>query len=354
MVGVTDSAYARAGVDQARSGSAVRALVDVLATIATGRPGRAALGSGHYANVLRIDHKRGLALSTDSVGSKVIVCEQLGRFDTIGLDLIGMNANDVICVGADPIALLDYIAVEQADPDMLEQIGIGLKEGAEQAQIEIPGGELAVLPDLIRGHPSPHGFDLVGFCIGLVDLDAIVTGAAVEPGDALIGIPSSGIHSNGLSLARRVLTDLDEAVGDTTVGELLLEPTVIYVRAIRELLASEVDVRGLAHITGEGFLNLLRLEAEVGYLIDDPLAVPHVFELIAQRGAVEPAELYEVYNMGCGFCCVVPAEHADAAVALLDAHHPGTAVIGRATDAAGTVELSSEGLRGTRAGFATG
>jgi phosphoribosylformylglycinamidine cyclo-ligase len=348
---VTDSAYARAGVDQTRSGSAVSALVDVLATIATGRPDRAALGSGHYANVLRLDDSRGLALSTDSVGSKVIVCEQMGRFDTIGLDLIGMNANDVICVGADPIALLDYIAVEQADPDMLEQIGIGLKEGAEQAQIEIPGGELAVLPDLIRGHPSPHGFDLVGFCVGLVDLDAIVTGAAVEPGDALIGIPSSGIHSNGLSLARSVLTDLDEPVGDTTVGELLLEPTVIYVRAIRELLASDVEVRGLAHITGEGFLNLLRLEAEVGYRIDAPLPVPPIFELIAERGGVEPAELYEVFNMGCGFCCVVPAAQADDAVALLAAHHPGTAVIGSATAAAGAVELSAVRLRGTKAGF---
>ncbi|MEA2418076.1 MAG: phosphoribosylformylglycinamidine cyclo-ligase [Thermoleophilaceae bacterium] len=349
---MTDSAYARAGVDQTRSGSAVRALVDVLGTIATGRPDRAALGSGHYANVLRLDDTRGLALSTDSVGSKVIVCEQMGRFDTIGLDLIGMNANDVICVGADPIALLDYIAVEHADPEMLEQIGIGLKQGAEQAQIEIPGGELAVLPDLIRGHPSPHGFDLVGFCVGLVDLDAIVTGATVEPGDALIGIPSSGIHSNGLSLARRVLPDLDEPVGDTTVGELLLEPTVIYVRAIRELLASEeVEVRGLAHITGEGFLNLLRLEAEVGYLIDNPLPVPEIFSLIAERGPVEPAELYEVYNMGCGFCCVVPAAQAEAAVSLLNAHHPGTAVIGQATDSAGAVELSSPPLRGTRAGF---
>jgi phosphoribosylformylglycinamidine cyclo-ligase len=351
MGGVTDSAYARAGVDQSRSGASVRALVDVLSTIATGRPGRAALGSGHYANVLRIDDKRGLALSTDSVGSKVIVCEQLGRFDTIGIDLIGMNANDVVCVGADPIALLDYIAVEHADPEMLRQIGIGLKAGAEQAQIEIPGGELAVLPDLIRGHPSPNGFDLVGFCVGLVDLDAIVTGARVEPGDALLGIPSSGIHSNGLSLARRVLGDLDEPIGGTTVGELLLEPTVIYVRAVRELLGSDVDVRGLAHITGEGFLNLLRLEAPVGYSIDSPLPVPHIFELIADRGPVEPAELYEVFNMGCGFCCVVPVEQAERAVALLARHHPGAAVIGRATTAAGIVELSSPRLRGTQAGF---
>jgi phosphoribosylformylglycinamidine cyclo-ligase len=350
-VGVSDSAYARAGVDQSRSGSAVRALVEVLGRISTGRPDRAALGSGHYANVLRLDEQRGLALSTDSVGSKVIVCEQLGRFDTIGLDLIGMNANDVICVGADPIALLDYIAVEHADHEMLEQIGIGLKEGAEQAQIEIPGGELAVLPDLIRGHPSPNGFDLVGFCIGLVDLDAIVTGARVEPGDALIGIPSSGIHSNGLSLARRALPDLDEQVGSRTIGELLLEPTVIYVRAIRELLASDVDVRGLAHITGEGFLNLLRLEAPVGYRVDTPLPVPEIFELIAERGGVEPAELYEVYNMGCGFCCVVPAPDAPAAVELLSAHHPGTSVIGSVTDSAGAVELSSVRLKGSKAGF---
>jgi phosphoribosylformylglycinamidine cyclo-ligase len=349
---VSDSAYARAGVDQTRSGTAVRALVDVLATIATERPGRAVLGSGHYANVLRLDESRGLALSTDSVGSKVIVCEQMGRFDTIGLDLVGMNANDVICVGADPIALLDYIAVEHADPEMLEQIGVGLKEGAEQAQIEIPGGELAVLPDLIRGHPWPHGFDLVGFCVGLIDLDAIVTGAAIEPGDTVIGIPSSGIHSNGLSLARRVLPDLHEPAGDATVGELLLEPTVIYVRAARELLASEdVEVRGLAHITGEGFLNLLRLEADVGYLIDAPLPVPGIFELIAERGRVEPAELYEVFNMGCGFCCVVPAAQAEAAVELLDRHHPGTAVIGRVTADAGAVELSAQRLRGTRVGF---
>src|SRR3954447_26528045 len=215
-----EGAYARSGVDQLLSGKAVAALVDVLSGIRTGRPWRAALESGHYANVLKIDDTRGLALSCDSVGSKVIVCEQLGRYDTIGIDLWGMNANDVICVGADPIALLDYIAVEEANPEMLEQIGVGLRAGAEQAGAEIPGGELAVLPDLLRGHPSPNGFDLVGFCVGLVDLDAIVTGARVEPGDALIGIPSSGIHSNGLSLARSVLTDLDEQIGETTIGEL--------------------------------------------------------------------------------------------------------------------------------------
>jgi phosphoribosylformylglycinamidine cyclo-ligase len=278
----------------------------------------------------------------------VIVCEQLGRFDTIGLDLIGMNANDVICVGADPIALLDYIAVEEANPEVLEQIAVGLRAGAEQAGVEIPGGELAVLPDLVRGHPSPHGFDLVGFCVGLVDLDAIVTGARIEAGDAIVGIPSSGIHSNGLSLARSVLTDLDEELDGQTVGDMLLEPTVIYVKAIRELLESDVDVRGLAHITGDGFLNLLRLEAQAGYRIDAPLDVPPVFVHIAERGGVEDAELYEVFNMGCGFCVVVPRDDVDAALELLGRHHPGTEVIGQATPATGVVELPKQGLIGRR------
>jgi phosphoribosylformylglycinamidine cyclo-ligase len=340
---VSESAYARAGVDQAGAGAAVRALVEVLGSIETGAPSRSALASGHYASVLRLDDTRGLALSCDGVGTKVIVAEQLGRLDTVGIDCIAMNVNDVICVGAEPIAVLDYIAVEDADPAALEQIARGLRAGAEAAGVEIPGGELAVLPELIRGHPSPSGFDLLGFCVGLVDLDSVVTGAAIEPGDVIVGIPSSGIHSNGLTLARRALGDTDER---------LLEPTAIYVRAVLDLLRSDVEVRGLAHITGDGFLNLLRLESGTGYLIDHPLPVTPVFEEIAERGSVGPAEMYEVFNMGCGFCCVVPADDADAAVSILARRHPGTEAIGRATTAAGVVELPRVSLRGTREGFA--
>jgi phosphoribosylformylglycinamidine cyclo-ligase len=351
MALMAEGAYARAGVDQSASGSAVSALVEVLAGIQTGRPTRAALGSGHYAAVLRLDDSRGLALACDGVGTKVIVAQQLDRLESVGIDCIAMNVNDVVCVGADPIAVLDYIAVEEAGPAALEQIALGLRRGAEEAGVEIPGGELAVLPELIRGHPSPRGFDLLGFCVGLVELDDIVTGERIEPGDTLIGLPSSGLHSNGLTLARRVLDDLDEIVEGRTVGDLLLEPTVIYVMAIRELLASEVDVRGLAHITGDGFLNLLRLEADIGYRIESPLPVPRVFELIAERGDVDPAEMYEVFNMGCGFCCIAPAADADAALELLSLRHPGAAVIGRTTTATGVVELPRQGLRGTREGF---
>ncbi len=347
-----DSAYARAGVDTDRAGSGVAALVDVLRTIDTGREQRTVLSSGHYANVMRLTRATGLALSTDGVGTKLIVAEQLGRFDTVGIDCIAMNVNDVICVGADPIAVLDYIAVEDAREDVLAAIGRGLKTGAEDAGVEIPGGELAVVPELIRGHPSPHGIDLVGMCVGLVELDAVVTGAAIEPGDAVIGLPSSGVHSNGYTLARGALTDLGESppqLGGATVGEALLEPTTIYVRAVRELLASPIDVRGLAHITGEGLLNLLRLEAPVGYRITAPLPVPPIFDLIAERAGTGLEELYEVFNMGCGFCCVVAAGDAEDAVTRLGERHPGAAVVGSVTDRAGLVELGPQGLQG-RAG----
>jgi phosphoribosylformylglycinamidine cyclo-ligase len=238
--------------------------------------------------------------------------------------------------------MLDYVAVEEPDPEMLAAVGEGLRRGAEDAGVEIPGGELAVMPELIRGHPSPRGLDLLGFCVGLVQLDEIVTGAAVQPGDALIGLPASGVHSNGFTLARRALADLEETppeLGGATVGDALLEPTVIYVRAALDLLASSVDVRGLAHITGDGLLNLLRLEAEVGYEVDSPLPPNPIFGLIAERAGIGQAEMHEVFNMGCGFVAVVPAADAGAAVEILAKRHPGAAVIGTAADNGGVVEL---------------
>ena len=338
-------AYAAAGVSIASSDAGVRALVDVLRTIDPGRPSRSLLGSGHYASVLRLTDDLAIALSTDGVGSKLVVAEQTGRLDTVGIDCIAMNVNDLVCVGAQPLAMLDYLAVEQPDPAALTQIARGLKAGAEDAGIEIPGGELAVLPELIRGHPSPNGFDLCGAAFGVVAPDAIVTGDAIAAGDALIGLPSSGLHSNGYTLARRALLDdgglaLDDApaaLGGATVADALLEPTVIYVRAVLELLASDIAVNGLAHITGGGLSNLLRLNDRVGFAIEQPLPVPPVFGLIAQLGAVADAEMWDVFNMGCGFVAVVPAARAGDAVALLAARHPGSARIGTVTDRPGEI-----------------
>ena len=339
-------AYAAAGVSIASSDAGVRALVDVLRTIDPGRPSRSLLGSGHYASVLRVSDDLAIALSTDGVGSKLVVAEQTGRLDTVGIDCIAMNVNDLVCVGAEPLAMLDYLAVEQPDPAALAQIARGLKAGAEDAGIEIPGGELAVLPELIRGHPSPSGFDLCGAAFGTVAPDAIVTGDAIRPRDALVGLPSSGLHSNGYTLARRaLLTDgglaLDDRPGElggATVADALLEPTVIYVRAVLALLRSDVPVHGLAHITGGGLRNLLRLNDGVGFAIEDPLPVPAICTLVARHGGIGPAEMWDVFNMGCGFVAVVPADRADEAVALLAARHPGSARIGTVTDRAGRVQ----------------
>lgn len=337
-------AYAASGVDTDQSDAGVGALVSVLRTINTGKPSISVLPSGHYASVLRVAPNLGIAIATDGVGSKLIVAEETGRLDTVGIDAIAMNVNDLICVGAEPIAMLDYLAVQEPDGERLAAIARGLKAGAEDAGIEIPGGELAVLPELLRGHPDPNGFDLCGTAIGTVALDEMVTGERIQPGDAMIGLPSSGIHSNGYTLARKALQqdgglsldDTPEELGGASIADALLEPTVIYVRAIVELLQSGIAVRGLSHITGGGLLNLVRLGPDrLGFDVTEPLPVPPIFGLIQRLGNVSDAEMWEVFNHGCGFVAVVPQDMVDATIAILDKHHHGTRRIGTVTDQPG-------------------
>jgi phosphoribosylformylglycinamidine cyclo-ligase len=323
-------AYARAGVDQGAADSAVAGLVRALGAIELGRPSRQVPLPGHYASVIRLDERAGIALSTDGVGTKLLLAEQLGRFDTIGIDCVAMNVNDVICVGAEPLAMLDYIAIDRADPRVCEEVGVGLARGAELAGIEIPGGELAQLGEMV------HGVDVSGACFGTVALDAIVDGSAVRPGDPVIGLPSSGLHSNGYTLARSALDGLplgeDPGGLGRPLGDVLLEPTEIYVKPVLELLRSPVEVRGLAHITSGGLGNLNRLAANVGYEIGEPLPVPPVFALIQERGKVSEEEMRSVFNMGCGFCVVVAPGDEATALELLRGHHPAARRIGRATE----------------------
>jgi len=329
---MSQEAYERAGVSQSGADSAVQALVAGLG--GGGAGDRTVPLPGHYASVVRLDEDTGIAITTDGVGTKLLVAEELGRWDTVGIDCVAMNVNDLICVGAEPLAMVDYLAVPSADAEVCGAIGIGLGRGAELAGIEIPGGELAQLGAMVAGP------DLSGAAIGSVPLGSIVDGARVEPGDAVVGLPSTGLHSNGYTLARRILADValdDDRLG-RPLGDVLLEPTEIYVRAVLEMLRSPVDVRGLAHITGDGLNNLLRLTAPVGFAIDDPLPVPPVFELIAQLGEVGDEEMHEVFNMGCGFCCVVGAADEGPALALLRAHYPGAKRIGAATDRSNTID----------------
>jgi phosphoribosylformylglycinamidine cyclo-ligase len=328
---MSNDTYAKAGVDQSAADSAVAGLVKALGAIQLGRPSRQVPLPGHYASVIKLDERSGIALSTDGVGTKLLVAEQLGRYDSVGIDCVAMNVNDVICVGAEPLAMLDYIAIDRADPAVCAEVGAGLARGAELAGVEIPGGELAQLGEMVRG------VDVSGACFGTVALDEIVDGSAVRAGNVVIGLPSSGLHSNGYTLARSALDGLaldedPEGRLGHPLGDELLTPTEIYVKPILELLRSEVEVHGLAHITSGGLGNLLRLAAEVGYEIDDPLPVPAIFELIQERSGTSDEEMHEVFNMGCGFCCVVPAEDEDAALKLLGAHYPGAKRVGVAVD----------------------
>jgi phosphoribosylformylglycinamidine cyclo-ligase len=314
--------------------------------------GKPLLDFGYYANVLRLTDTLGLAISTDGVGTKILIAEMMGKFDTIGIDCVAMNVNDVICVGAEPIAMTDYVAVQSAEGSFLSQLAIGLREGARQSGMTIPGGEIAQVRELVTG------FDLVGTCVGLVDLGKVITGSAVKPGDAIIGFASSGIHSNGLTLARESLLGaagmkLETHVEDLgrTLGEELLEPTRIYVQLAMRLL-EQVDVRALAHITSDGFLNLARIDAPVGFTIDALPQTPPIFDLIQKSGNIPTEDLYLVYNMGVGFCAIVPASDADRTVDIGRALGIDTQRIGFCTsDPERHVEIVPAGLKSSNGHF---
>ena len=293
---------------------------------------------GYFASVVDFGGM-GVAICTDGIGTKALIAQMTGRYDTVGIDCVAMNVNDLVCVGARPVTLVDYIAVERAEPAMLEALGAGLAEGARLAGVSISGGEIAEMRDVIKGAVPGAGFDLAGTAVGRVALDAVNSGAAVRPGDSILGIASSGIHSNGLTLARRVffetaglaVADHVDDLGET-VGEALLRPTHIYVREALDLLASEVPVNALVHITGDGFLNLTRIEAKVGMRLDALPAPPPVFATIQRLGGVADAEMYRVFNLGIGFCVIVPPEHEARAIAILGAHGKACQRIGTVVD----------------------
>lgn len=268
--------------------------------------------SGHFAALIRLGDKA-IAMSTDGVGSKILVAELMEKYDTVGIDCIAMVVNDILCVGAEPLAMVDYLAVEKPNPQIASQIGEGLAEGAKQARIAIIGGETASLPEIVKN------FDLAGTGIGVVEENLIITGDDISHGDVLIGISSSGIHSNGLSLARKVLFQeaclkVDDPLPGfphTTVGDELLKPTRIYVKPVMELINSDIKINGLAHITGGGFNNLKRLKKDAGFSIDYLPQPNPIFQSMHSLG-VPLEEMYRVFNMGIGMVVIVPEEDSRA------------------------------------------
>ncbi|HVB17538.1 MAG TPA: phosphoribosylformylglycinamidine cyclo-ligase [Stellaceae bacterium] len=340
--------YKEAGVDVAEADAGLRNIVSrITATWPKSGLGAVKLPIGYFANVIDLGGI-GLAIGTDGVGSKAIVAQMMGKFDTIGIDCVAMNVNDLLCVGARPLSMVDYIAVEEADAAMLDGIAIGLAEGARQAGISICGGEISQLRDIVRG------FDLVGTAIGTVPLDRIIVGRDLAPGDRVIGIASNGIHSNGFTLARRAFFERAGVSVDHVFPELgrplgdeLLRPTYIYVPEILEIIERLPAVKALVHITGDGLLNLPRVDAEIGFVLDNLPPLPPIFGLIERLGEVDRAEMFEVYNMGIGFCVVVAEAQVEPALAILARHQRQASVIGYAfADPEKSVHLPQYGLIG--------
>jgi phosphoribosylformylglycinamidine cyclo-ligase len=317
MKGLT---YAKSGVDIQAENKSIDAMKAVL------RAKRKGFGApmteiGHYAGLLDMGGFA-LAMTTDGVGSKVLIANAMKKWDTVGIDCIAMNVNDLYAIGAEPIAFVDYLAVEQVDPERAGQLAIGLQHGAQLSNMTIVGGETASLPEIIKG------FDLAGTAIGIVDKDKIVNGDKIRIGDVLVGVPSVGLHSNGYTLARRIVAESkytynDRMPGsDKTIGEELLMPTRIYFEILE--LVKRCDIHGLAHITGSGLLKLHRI-TNLGFEIIDPLEPQPIFKFLQELGNVKDAEMYKTFNMGIGFVVVVPEADAKNACQIMG---PGSKVIG--------------------------
>ena len=319
---------------------------------------------GFFAAVLPLNERLSLAISTDGVGSKSVLAQLTGDFESIGWDSVAVNVNDIICTGARPIALVDYIALQRPHPEMLTALGKGMRDAAERARIAIVGGELSQHPDTLTGPREGYAFDISATCVGVLeDGAAPITGAAIRPGDVVIGMASNGIHANGLTLARSVLLG-DEYAPETaaralpecgrTVGEELLRRTHVYVPEVTAMLRAGVDVHGLAHISGDGLLNLLRLDADVEYHLDALPAPQPVFEAVQRAGNVALAEMYRVYNMGVGFCTVVPAASAGDALEAIAAAGGEASIIGTVREGRRRVVLPEQGLVGEGSAFTQG
>ena len=315
--------YAESGVDIKKEESTIKALTSKMTYVRKGL-GAPLTNIGHYAGLLDFG-EYALAMTTDGVGSKVLIANAIKKWDTVGIDCIAMNVNDILAIGAEPVAFVDYLALEGHDEAFATQIGEGLRKGAEFSRMSIIGGETATLPDIIKG------FDLAGTCLGIVKKDKVITGEKVQVGDVLVGISSSGVHSNGYSLVRKIVEGAGYSYEDpfpyntsTTIGKELLIPTRIYMEVLD--VVKECDVHGLAHITGSGLLKLQRI-TKLGFDISDPIEPNDVFKFLQKEGNVDELEMYKTFNMGMGFLIVLPEKDAARAVELT-----GGKIVGRITE----------------------
>ena len=300
--------YEKSGVSIDQKSNAIKALVDKLEYKRDGIGQNVRL-PGLFASLIDFGD-RYITMATDGVGTKLMIAEALNKWDTVGIDCIATNVNDTICVNSEPTSFVDYIAIDKPNEDITREIGIGLQRGAELSNMEIVGGEIAVLPEIV------NGVDLSGTCLGYVEKDKIITGQDCAEGDLIISLRSSGIHSNGLTLARKIIEANNIGWNDKisglskSVGEELLTPTEIYVRQVLEI-TSNYKVHGLVDITGGGLRNILRMRKGLQYVISDPVKPAPIFAKLQELGEVEDKEIYQTLNMSMGFTIIAPAEDAE-------------------------------------------
>ncbi len=312
--------YQASGVDISLEAEGIASLVRALTYRREGTVGM--MGKvGHFAGLIGWG-KHALALTVDGVGTKMLVADRRSDWSTVGIDCIAMNVNDLYVLNMEPVAFVDYIATDSISIEKMAQIGRGLNEGARQANIDIIGGETATLKGLVTG------LDLAGTCLGIQEKNRIVTGEKIRPGDLIVGLPSTGIHSNGLTLARRVV-DSQEAwderlTNGRTLEEELLIPTRIYTGVLK--VCMQASIHGMCHITGGGLLNFRRL-SPYGFSIEDPLPVPEIFQWISEAGNISRDELYRTFNMGMGYAFIAPEE----SLSDISAVFPEAKAVGRIT-----------------------
>ena len=297
------STYSEAGVDIDASEKATEALIAQIKNVGRKGDGEAIKLENGFAGLVKLGDGA-LAICTDGVGSKLLLAGELDSIHTVGIDCVAMNVNDLICVGAEPLSFVDYVALDKPDEDLMAKIGMGLAEGCRQANCTLSGGETAILPELV------HGFDIAGTSVGYVKQEDIIDGTKISEGDVLIGLKSSGPHSNGYTLIRKLFD------GGKEIGKQLVEPTRIYVKEVMDLI-KQVDVHGIAHITGGGLDNISRINDNYQYVIDKPLPVLPVFDWLQEKGNIEVKEMYRTFNMGMGMIIIVNKNDAEKALPIL-------------------------------------
>ena len=300
------STYSEAGVDIDASERATEALIAQIKGVNRKGDGEAIRLDNGFAGLVKLGDGA-LAMCTDGVGSKLLLAEEMDSIHTVGIDCVAMNTNDLICVGAEPLSFVDYVALDKPDEELMAKIGMGLAEGCKQSNCTLSGGETAILPELV------HGFDIAGTSVGYVKQNKIIDGTKIAEGNTLIGLESSGPHSNGYTLIRKLFD------GDKELGKKLVEPTRIYVKEVMELI-NQVNVNGIAHITGGGLDNISRINDNFQYVIDNPLPVSSVFDWLQEKGNIETKEMYRTFNMGMGMIIIIDKADAEKSVSILGKH----------------------------------